>query len=379
MTSLPPIKWPTGRTPSKVEIFLYEHKGGRVALHVADLDANIVYPAFLLEDMTGYWNSVEGWRANPFLWVEGDEDNVRILHFKGNPSTWDGVWQTSKGIIDVKSYPFFADTLDDGVDPDSGDPIKTFTFEQARQSNGPIGATKTANSIFVSPGSLTRLSAVYRNYLAEYDKYVGMTPEPGGNVTVAHKEFWTKLCRKQKGGEAILPYKPAVMKSDEHYLLLRDMVPAGKNDLKGLVPFKVGTPESKRAAYVGKKWGVADPRTGRLIGFDQIRVEISFTGNTVTVYVAPFDMTFIMPNMPALDKEVYRTLSEIIEFVKTYDPDLDVTYPQGAYTSPTSFPVRRASKPSWIVLSRNFNVLNAPAPTARKPQSMTLSEWARAN
>ena len=36
MASLPPIKWPTGRTPSKVEIFLYEHKGGRVALHVAD-------------------------------------------------------------------------------------------------------------------------------------------------------------------------------------------------------------------------------------------------------------------------------------------------------------------------------------------------------
>lgn len=127
------------------------------------------------------------------------------------------------------------------------------------------------------------------------------------------------------------------------------------------------------------KWGVADPRTGRLIGFDQIRVEISLTGKMATVYVAPFDMTFIMPNMPALDKEIYRTLSEIIEFVKAYNPDLDVTYPQGAYTSPTSFPVRRASKPSWIVLSRNFNVLNAPAPTARKPQSMTLSEWARAN
>lgn len=81
----------------------------------------------------------------------------------------------------------------------------------------------------------------------------------------------------------------------------------------------------------------------------------------------------------ALDKEIYRTLSEIIEFVKTYDPDLDVTYPQGAYTSPTSFPVRRTSKPSWIVLSRNFNALNESAPTARKPQSMTLSEWARAN
>lgn len=174
-------------------------------------------------------------------------------------------------------------------------------------------------------------------------------------------------------------HKPAVMKSDEHYLLLRDLVPADKNDLKGLVPFKAGTPESKRAAYIGKKWEVTDPRTGKLIGFDQIRVEIGFTGKRATVYVAPFDMTFIMPNMPALDKEVYRTLSEIIDFVKTYDPDLDVTYPQGAYTSPTSFPVRRASKPSWIVLSRNFNVLNAPAPTARKPQSMTLSEWARAN
>lgn len=156
-------------------------------------------------------------------------------------------------------------------------------------------------------------------------------------------------------------------------------MPAGKNDLKGLVPFKAGTPESKRAAYIGKKLGVADPRTGRLIGFDQIRVEISLAGKMATVYVAPFDMTFIMPNMPALDKEIYRTLSEIIEFVKTYDPDLDVTYPQGAYTSPTSFPVRRTSKPSWIVLSRNFNALNESAPTARKPQSMTLSEWARAN
>ena len=303
---------------------------------------------------------------------------MRVLHFKGNPSTWEGVWQTFKGIIDVKSYPFFADTLDDGVDPESGDPFKTFTFEQACQSNGPIGATKTANSIFVSPGSLTRLSAVYRNYLAEYDKYVGMTPEPGGNVTVAHKEFWTKLCQKQKGGEAILPYKPAVMKSDEHYLLLRDMVPAGKNDLKGLVPFKAGTPESKRAAYIGKKWGVADPRTGKLLGFDQIHVEISFTGKTATVYVAPFDMTFIMPNMPALDKEIYRSLGEIVEFVKTYDRDLDVTYPQGAYTSPTSFPLRRTSKPSWIVLSRNFNALNTPAPTARKSQVMTLSEWVHA-
>lgn len=287
MASLPPIKWPTGRTPSKVEIFLYEHKGGRVALHVADLDANIVYPAFLLEDMTGYWNSVEGWRANPFLWVEGDEDNVRILHFKGSPSTWEGVWQTSKGIIDVKSYPFFADTLDDGVDPDSGDPIKTFTFEQARQSNGPIGATKTANSIFVSPGSLTRLSAVYRNYLAEYDKYVGMTPEPGGNVTVAHKEFWTKLCQKQKGGEAILPYKPAVMKSDEHYLLLHDMVPAGKNDLKGLVPFKAGTPRveassvhreevgSHRPPHRQAHWVRPDPRRNQLHRQDSNRLRRS--------------------------------------------------------------------------------------------------------
>ena len=26
MASLPPIKWPTGRTPSKVEIFLYERE-----------------------------------------------------------------------------------------------------------------------------------------------------------------------------------------------------------------------------------------------------------------------------------------------------------------------------------------------------------------
>ena len=90
-------------------------------------------------------------------------------------------------------------------------------------------------------------------------------------------------------------------------------------------------------------------------------------------------MTFLMPNMPALDKEIYRTLGEIVEFVKTYDPDLDVTYPQGAYTSPTSFPVRRASKPSWIVLSRNFNALTAPDPTARRSRTMTLSEWARTN
>lgn len=380
MASLPPIKWPTGRTPFKVEIFLHEHKGGRVALHVVELDTGLIYPVLLLEDMAGYWNSVEGWRANPFLWVEGNEDDVRIIHFKGNPSTWEGVWQTSKSVVDGEPYPFFANTFGDGVDPESGDPISSFTFEQASQDNGPLKASKTSNTLFVSsPGSRTRLSAVYRGYLAEYDKYVGMTPEPGGNVTVAHKEFWTKLCRKQKGGEAILPYKPAVMKSDEHYLLLRDMVPAGKNDLKGLVPFKTGTPESKRAAYIGKKWEVTDPRTGRLIGFDQIRVEISLTGKTATVYVAPFDMTFIMPNMPALDKEIYRTLGEIVEFVKAYDPDLDVTYPQGAYTSPTSFPVRRASKPSWIMLSRNFNALNTPAPTARKPQSMTLSEWARTN
>lgn len=90
-------------------------------------------------------------------------------------------------------------------------------------------------------------------------------------------------------------------------------------------------------------------------------------------------MTFIMPNMPALDKEIYRTLGEIVEFVKAYDRDLDVTYPQGTYTSPTSFPFRRTSKPSWIVLSRNFNALNTPAPTARKSRVMTLSEWAHAN
>lgn len=198
-------------------------------------------------------------------------------------------------------------------------------------------------------------------------------------MTVAHKEFWTKLCQKQKGGEAILPYTPVASLSDERYLLLRDTPLADKNDLEGLVPFKKGTPEEKRAMYIAKKWGVADPRTGNLIGFDQIRVETSFTGKTTTVYVAPFDMTFLMPNMPALDKEIYRTLGKIIELVKAYNPTLDVTYPQGAYTSPTSFPLQRVTSPHWIVLSRNFNALNAPDPTARRSRTMTLSEWAHAN
>ena len=122
-----------------------------------------------------------------------------------------------------------------------------------------------------------------------------------------------------------------------------------------------------------------DPRTGNLIGFDQIRVETSFVGKTATVYVAPFDMTFLMPNMPALDKEIYRNLGKIVELVKAYDPALDVTYPQGAYASPTSFPLQRVTSPHWIVLSRNFNVLTAPDPTARRSRTMTLSEWARTN
>lgn len=125
------------------------------------------------------------------------------------------------------------------------------------------------------------------------------------------------------------------------------MTLADKGDLKGLVAFKKGTPEAKRAEYIAKKeWGVADPRTGHLIGFDQIRVETSFSGKTATVYVAPFDMTFIMPNMPALDKEIYRNLGKIVEFVKAYDPDLDVTYPQGAYTSSTSFPSSASPTPT---------------------------------
>ena len=72
MASMPTIKWPTGRTPSKVEIFAHQHKGGRVALHVVELDTKLIYPAFLLEDMTGHWSSTEGWRSNPFLWVKGN-------------------------------------------------------------------------------------------------------------------------------------------------------------------------------------------------------------------------------------------------------------------------------------------------------------------
>jgi hypothetical protein len=379
MTSLPPIKWPTGRTPSKVEIFAHQHKGGRVALHVVELDTKLIYPAFLLEDMTGHWNSAEGWRSNPFLWVKGDEGDTRILHFKGNPSTWEGVWQTQNKVRDAKALPAFANTHNDGIDRKSDELINTFTYEQACQDRGPLEDTKTADTLPIPKAFYTTWGKMRADYLAEYDKYVGMTPAPGGNVTVAHKEFWTKLCRKQKGGEAILPYTPAASLSDERFLLLRDMLLADKQDLKGLVPFKAGTPEEKRTEYIAKRWAVADPRTGRFLGFDQIHIEISPAGKTVIVYVATFDMTFIMPNMPALDKEIYRNLGEVIEFVKAYDPDLDVTYPQGAYTSPTSFPVRRTSKPSWIVLSRNFNALNESAPTARKPQSMTLSEWARAN
>lgn len=381
MASLPPIKWPTGRTPTKVEIFAYQHKGGRVALHVVELDTKLIYPAFLLEDMTGHWNSAEGWRSNPFLWVKGDEDDTRILHFKGNPSTWEGVWQTQNKVRDVKALPAFANTHNDGIDHKSDEPINTFTYEQASQDRGPLKGTKNADTLPIPKAFYTTWGKMRADYLAEYDKYVGMTPEPGSNVTVAHKEFWTKLCRKQKGGEAILPYTPAAMQLfDERFLLLRDMTLADKDDLKGLVAFKKGTPEAKRAEYITKKeWGVADPRTGGLIGFDQIRVETSFVGKTVTVYVAPFDMTFIMPNMPALDKEIYRNLGKIVEFVKAYDPDLDVTYPQGAYTSPTSFPLQRVSHPHWIVLSRNFNALTAPDPTARRSRTMTLSEWARAN
>lgn len=380
MTSMPPIKWPTGRTPTKVEIFAHQHKGGRVALHVVELDTRLIYPAFLLEDMTGHWSSTEGWRSNPFLWLKGNEGDTHILHFKGNPSTWEGVWQTQNKVRDVKALPAFANTHDDGIDRKSDEPITSFTYEQASQDRGPLEETKTSDTLNVPYAFYKKWSESRADYLAEYDKYVGMTPEPGGNVTVAHKEFWTKLCRKQKGGEAILPYTPAAPLSDERYLLLRDMLLADKGDLKGLVAFKKGTPEEKRTEYIAKRWAVADPRTGRFLGFDQIHIEISPAGKTVIVYVATFDMTFIMPNMPALDKEIYRTLGEVIEFVKAYDPDLDVTYPQGAYTSPTSFPLQRAASPRWIVLSRNFNALKAPTPlTARRVRSMTLSEWARAN
>lgn len=377
MASLPPIKWPTGRTPSKVEIFAHQHKGGRVTLHVVELDTHLIYPAFLLEDMTGHWSSAEGWRSNPFLWVKGNEGDTRILHFKGNPSTWEGVWQTQNKVRDVKALPAFANTHDDGIDRKSDEPITSFTYEQASEDRGPLEETKTSDTLNVPKAFFLKWSKSRADYLAEYDKYVGMTPEPGGNVTVAYKEFWTKLCQQQKGGEAILPYTPAAPLSDERYLLLRDMLLADKQDLKGLVPFKAGTPEEKRTEYIAKRWAVADPRTGRFLGFDQIHIEISPAGKTVIVYVATFDMTFIMPNMPALDKEIYRTLGEVIEFVKAYDPDLDVTYPQGAYTSPTSFPLQRAASPRWIVLSRNFNALKAPTPlTARRVRSMTLREWA---
>lgn len=377
MASLPPIKWPTGRTPSKVEIFAHQHKGGRVGLHVVELDTKLIYPAFLLEDMTGHWSSTEGWRSNPFLWVKGNEGDTRILHFKGNPSTWEGVWQTQNKVRDVKALPAFANTYNDGVDRESDELINSFTYEQASEGHGPLEDTKTADTLNIPHAFFKKWSEARADYLAEYDKYVGMTPEPGGNVTVAHKEFWTKLCQKQKGGEAILPYKPVAPLSDERYLLLRDMLLADKQDLKGLVPFKAGTPEEKRTEYIAKRWAVADPRTGRFLGFDQIHIEISPAGKTVIVYVATFDMTFIMPNMPALDKEIYRTLGEVIEFVKAYDPDLDVTYPQGAYTLPTSFPLQRAASPRWIVLSRNFNALKAPTPlTARRVRSMTLREWA---
>lgn len=377
MASLPPIKWPTGRTPSKVEIFAHQHKGGRVALHVVELDTRLIYPAFLLEDMTGHWSSTEGWRSNPFLWVKGNEGDTRILHFKGNPSTWEGVWQTQNKVRDVKALPAFANTYNDGVDRKSDELINSFTYEQASEGHGPLEDTKTADTLNIPHAFFKKWSEARADYLAEYDKYVGMTPEPGGNITVAHKEFWTKLCQKQKGGEAILPYTPVAPLSDERYLLLRDMLLADKQDLKGLVPFKAGTPEEKRTEYIAKRWAVADPRTGRFLGFDQIHIKISPAGKTVIVYVATFDMTFIMPNMPALDKEIYRTLGEVIEFVKAYDPDLDVTYPQGAYTSPTSFPLQRAASPRWIVLSRNFNALKAPTPlTARRVRSMTLREWA---
>mgnify|MGYP000971537611 CR=1 FL=1 len=379
MASLPPIKWPTGRTPAKVEIFAYQHTGGRVALHVVELDTRLTYPAFLLEDMTGHWSSAEGWRSNPFLWVKGNEGDTRILHFKGNPSTWEGVWQTQNKVRDVKALPAFANTYNDGIDRKSDEPIVSFTYEQASQDRGPLEDIKTADTLNIPYTFYKKWSEARAYYLAEYDEYVGMTPKPGGNATVAHKEFWTKLCQKQKGGEAILPYTPVAMSLDERYLLLRDMPLADRQDLKGLLSFKKGTPVETRADYIAKRWEVADPRTGRLLGFDQIRVEVSPIGKTAVVYVAPFDMTFIMPNMPALDKEIYRNLKEIVALVKARNPNLDVTYPQGAYTSPASFPLRRVTNPHWIVLSRNFNALNAPDLTARRSRTMTLSEWARAN
>lgn len=242
MASLPPIKWPTGRTPSKVEIFAHQHKGGRVALHVVELDTRLIYPAFLLEDMTGHWSSTEGWRSNPFLWVKGNEGDTRILHFKGNPSTWEGVWQTQNKVRDVKALPAFANTYNDGVDRKSDELINSFTYEQASEGHGPLEDTKAADTLRIPQSFYTTWGKTRADYLAEYDKYVGMTPEPGGNVTVAHKEFWTKLCQKQKGGEAILPYTPVASLSDERYLLLRDTPLADKNDLEGLVAFKKGTP-----------------------------------------------------------------------------------------------------------------------------------------
>lgn len=176
MASMPPIKWPTGRTPSKVEIFAHQHKGGRVALHVVELDTKLIYPAFLLEDMTGHWSSAEGWRSNPFLWVKGDEGDTRILHFKGNPSTWEGVWQTQNKVRDVKALPAFANTYNDGIDRKSDELINTFTYEQACQDYGPLEDTKTADVLPIPKAFYTTWGKMRADYLAEYDKYVGMTP-----------------------------------------------------------------------------------------------------------------------------------------------------------------------------------------------------------
>ena len=63
MASMPPIKWPTGRTPREIEIFAHQHAGGCVALHVVELNTHLIYPALLLEDMTGHWNSASPSRA----------------------------------------------------------------------------------------------------------------------------------------------------------------------------------------------------------------------------------------------------------------------------------------------------------------------------
>lgn len=168
------------------------------------------------------------------------------------------MWQTQNKVRDVKALPAFANTLNDGVDRKSDELINTFTYEQASEDRGFLEDTKTADTLTIPQSFYMTWGKMRADYLAEYDKYVGMTPAPGGNVTVAHKEFWTKLCRKQKGGEAILPYTPVASLSDERYL----------------------------------------------------------------------------------------------QFV---------------------------SHPHWIVLSRNFNALTAPAPTARRSRTMTLSEWAHAN